>query len=227
MQPQAGLPLLSSMVSVTKTLECRLPRFLLFHPCSDLKLEALKSDLFSPLFLGESTSNRAGTHFKAMLSSYSIAFDVIQAFGLASTCIILVTVSFNAHLRRLPTWYMIMGSGILYYSSQLLLALSGTQDGREPAFNLCAIQATLIYSAPIAVMASGAAFALQVRRMPNHGFRYLKARRFSMHHTVLCHSSILCETADRAVEQKPHDICRIPMSIFPFKQHWSFSRNRS
>ncbi|KAE9386108.1 hypothetical protein BT96DRAFT_1006398 [Gymnopus androsaceus JB14] len=90
-----------------------------------------------------------------------IAFNVIETIGFVSAFAIIVTASLSSSIRRLPTWYLVLCSGAVYSFSKLLLAMAHAQLGPEPPFTLCLVQGVLIYSAPIGLMASACAFALQ------------------------------------------------------------------
>ncbi|KAJ3715892.1 hypothetical protein DFJ43DRAFT_839911 [Lentinula guzmanii] len=91
-----------------------------------------------------------------------VAFDVIQAIGLIGALAIMTTAFYQSpSIRRLPTWYMILGSSATYSLSRLLLAMAHGQAGPEPKFSLCLVQSALIYSSPIWLLAATFAFALQ------------------------------------------------------------------
>ncbi|KAJ3740801.1 hypothetical protein DFH05DRAFT_369899 [Lentinula detonsa] len=91
-----------------------------------------------------------------------VAFDVIQAIGLIGALAIMTTAFYQSpSIRRLPTWYMILGSSATYSLSRLLLAMAHGQAGPEPKFLLCLVQSALIYSSPIWLLATTFAFALQ------------------------------------------------------------------
>lgn len=95
------------------------------------------------------------------MSGYYATYNTVEGVGFALAFAILITVTVHPQLSRLSTWYMIMGSGATYAVSMLLLAISGHQGKAQAPFALCVIQASLIYSSPIWLLASAAAFALQ------------------------------------------------------------------
>ncbi|KAF9060327.1 hypothetical protein BDP27DRAFT_1339813 [Rhodocollybia butyracea] len=96
------------------------------------------------------------------MSSVTVAFNVVQATGLASALIIIVTAVLTPSVPRLSTWYLVLCSSAGYSLSMLLLAMAHGQSGTEPNPTLCLIQGALIYAGPIWLMSSVCIFAFQI-----------------------------------------------------------------
>ncbi|KAE9407158.1 hypothetical protein BT96DRAFT_986775 [Gymnopus androsaceus JB14] len=78
-----------------------------------------------------------------------VAFNVIEAVGLAGALVIIITAVVSPSIQRLPTWYLVLCGSAVCSFSMLLLAMAQRQSGPEPDFALCLIQGALIYASPI------------------------------------------------------------------------------
>lgn len=78
-----------------------------------------------------------------------IAFDVLYIVGPLSLLAILLTAwrAEDIRQRRLPTWFMAVGSWVFISVANILLI--GRQTGPSPPPNICLAQAMLIYAAPV------------------------------------------------------------------------------
>lgn len=77
------------------------------------------------------------------------AFMIMQISGGAGLFIILATAVFSRNVHRYTTWYSFCASWAFSCISYSLLAFSGQQTRTMPDFNLCVVQAALIYAAPV------------------------------------------------------------------------------
>jgi len=89
-----------------------------------------------------------------------IAFDVLSILAGVGLSIVLITALFSSRVRRLSTWYMVVGSMLIVSITNSLLL--GQQTGPPPNEGVCLFQAMLSYAYPVLVACSGASFMLQV-----------------------------------------------------------------
>lgn len=78
----------------------------------------------------------------------TILFDVLDIVGLVVLVIVLLTALLSSKVKRTPTWYSFIVSGIIFSVSKLLLL--GHQAGPVPNQTICFIQGILVY--PVIVL---------------------------------------------------------------------------
>ncbi|KDR76143.1 hypothetical protein GALMADRAFT_225828 [Galerina marginata CBS 339.88] len=92
---------------------------------------------------------------------FLVAFDSFSMIALILLPIIILTAFFSSSAKRIPTWFMVVGS--MHIASIANLLLLGQQKiGPRPNVGLCLFQAMLIYAYPILASLSGLSFMLQV-----------------------------------------------------------------
>ncbi|KAJ7589896.1 hypothetical protein C8J56DRAFT_1048058 [Mycena floridula] len=94
------------------------------------------------------------------MTSYIVAFDVLQAIGLVAAYVVLMTPLLAANIKRSATWMIFMGELVVLCASYLLLL--GQQTGKAPYFGICLTQAALIFSAPVMCAFSALAITIEL-----------------------------------------------------------------
>lgn len=77
-----------------------------------------------------------------------VIFNVLCCLAGGTSLIFIFIAYFSKKVSRLPTWYLIMGIGVLYALSMLLLVGSQLSE-EEPSWELCLAQASLTYGLPV------------------------------------------------------------------------------
>src|SRR5438105_2904963 len=74
-----------------------------------------------------------------------VSFDVLAGLGFVLLIVTLLTALTSKYIKRLPTWYSLIVSGIIFAASNLLL-LRNQRSTAHPPFGLCVTQAGLVYA---------------------------------------------------------------------------------
>ncbi|KAJ4486502.1 hypothetical protein C8R41DRAFT_439352 [Lentinula lateritia] len=97
-----------------------------------------------------------------MMPGSIVLFNAVEIIGLGAILLVLFTSLFSPSIHRLSSWYMVLGSGVMYSLSMLILAMAHKQStSDEVPFVLCLVQSALIYSSPIGLMGSICIYAVQ------------------------------------------------------------------
>lgn len=74
-------------------------------------------------------------------------FNALTIMGFLSLGAVLLTALLSSNVRRIPTWYSLFATWMVFAFSYFLLV--GQQIGPDPGFGICLTQAGLVYAAPV------------------------------------------------------------------------------
>lgn len=90
-----------------------------------------------------------------------IFFDVLAGLGCVVLLMTLLAALTSKDIKRVPAWYSLIVSGIIYDASHLLL-LGNQRSTARPPFGLCVTQAGLVYAGNVGTVWAGAALVFQL-----------------------------------------------------------------
>ncbi|KAJ8519772.1 hypothetical protein ONZ45_g3300 [Pleurotus djamor] len=95
-------------------------------------------------------SNRAiSEDHETLTPAGLLAFNILQLIGVVGFVIILSTALLSKHIKRNSTWISFCVGWTIAGVAYLLLLFVDGQNGKEPQFGVCVVQAALVHSVPV------------------------------------------------------------------------------